>query len=100
MEQRYWRALTIVQLSAGWQLRDPVDLRRFELRQGLTTRYLARCRRPPAAVTLEPNAVHAGTQLRLPEVPTDLPSELHWVIHALTCISGIIDTMLDGDTFP
>ncbi|QRP42922.1 hypothetical protein [Amycolatopsis sp. FDAARGOS 1241] len=96
-EQRYRRALTIVQLSAWWQLRDPVDLRRFELRQGLTTRYLARCLLPPAAVTLEPNAVHAGAQMRLPAVPTDLPPELRWVIHALTCISGIVDTMLDGE---
>ena len=38
-EQRYQRALTIAQLAGGWQLRDPLDLRRFELRQALTVRY-------------------------------------------------------------
>ena len=66
-EQRYQRALTIAQLAGGWQLRDPLDLRRFELRQALTIRYRRRCLVPPAPITLEPGAVHSGRDVTLPD---------------------------------
>lgn len=99
-EQRYRRGLTIAQLSAGWQLRDPLDLRQFEIRQALTTRYRHTCLIPPAAVTLEPNAIHAGRDTELPDVAADLPLEAQWIIHALRCIGGTIDTMLDTEHIP
>ncbi len=97
LEQRYWRALTILQLSAGWQLRDPLDLRRFELQQAMMTRFRSRCLLPPAAVTLEPNAVHSDHETGLREVTPDLPAEARWAVHAIRCIGGIVDTMLDDD---
>jgi hypothetical protein len=97
MERRYARALTMTQLSAGWQLRDPLDLRRSELRQVLCARY--RLQRIPtrAAVTLEPNAVYAGRHEELDDVAGDLPPEAQWAVHAIRCIGGIIDTMLDSE---
>jgi len=99
-EERYRRALTIVQLSAGWQLRDPLDLRRFEIRQALTVRYRQFCLLPPAAVTLEPNAVHASRRSNLPDIDSRLPVEARWTVHAIRSIGGIVDTMLDADNIP
>jgi hypothetical protein len=100
VEQRYRRALTMVQLSAGWQLRDPLELRRFELRQALTIRYRRRCLIPPAAITLEPNAIHSARDGALSSVDADLPLEAQWVVHAIRCIGGIVDTMLDAEHVP
>ncbi len=99
-EQRYRRALTIVQLSEGWQLRDPLDVRQFELRQSLTTRYRNRCLIPPAVITLEPNAVHAGRNEALASIGIDLPPSARWALHAIRCIGGIIDSMLDTEHVP
>lgn len=99
-DQRYRRALTIAQLSAGWQLRDPLDLRRFEIRQALTVRYRHLCLVPPAAVTLEPNAVHSGRGSDLPDVGADLPAEAQWAVHAIRCIGGILDAVLDAEHIP
>jgi hypothetical protein len=99
-EQRYRRALTITQLSRGWQFRDPLELRRFELRQALTIRYLRYCLIPPSPVTLEPGAVHSGRESSLPDVDADLPPDARWAIHAIRCIGGIVDTMLDTESVP
>jgi hypothetical protein len=99
-EQRYRRALTIAQLSSGWQLRDPLDLRRFELRQALTVRYHRRCLIPPAAVTLEPGAVHSGRDSKVPDVDAGLPPQAQWTVHAIRCIAGIIDAVLDAEHVP
>jgi hypothetical protein len=99
-EQRYRRALTIAQLSSGWQLRDPLDLRRFELRQALTVRYRRRCLIPLAAVTLEPGAVNAGRDSMLPDADAELPPQAQWTIHAIRCTAGIIDAVLDAEHIP
>ncbi len=99
-EERYRRALTLAQLSAGWQLRDPLDLRRSELRQALTNRYHERRLTPPAAVTLEPNAVHASRNGSLTEVDTDLPEEARRAVRAIRCIGGILDAVLDAKHLP
>lgn len=100
VEERYRRALTLAQLSAGWQFRDPLDLRRFELRQALTSRYHERQVTPPEAVTLEPNAVHASQNDSLAEAATDLPEEARWAVHVISCIGSILDVMLDAEHLP
>ncbi len=99
-ERRYARALTMVQLSGGWQLRDPLDIRRSELRQVLSNRYKQQRIAPKAPVTLEPNAVHAGGHTELAEVPVDLPADARWAIHAIGCIGGIVDAILDAVHVP
>jgi hypothetical protein len=99
-EQRYRRALTIAQFSAGWQLRDPLELRRFEIRQVLALRYRHLCLIRPAAVTLEPNAIHSGRDGGPPPVVSNFPSEARWAIHSISCIGGILDALLDADHVP
>jgi len=100
LEQRYRRALTMAQLSGGWQLRDPLALRRFELRQALTLRYRQFCLIPPPAVTLEPNAMHASRCEPMPDVAPDLPEDARRMVHAVSCIAGIVDTLLDSEHLP
>lgn len=99
-DDRYRRALTIAQLSRGWQLRDPLALRRFELRQALTVRFHQRCLLPQSPVTLEPNALHAERGVAMDDIDATLPEDVRWVVHALRCIGGIVDTLLDAEHLP
>jgi hypothetical protein len=99
-DDRYKRALTIAQLSAGWQLRDPLHLREIELRRVLADRYSHPRPADPAAVTLEPNAVHAVRGEPLADVGPEFPSDVRWAIHAMRCAVGILDTLLDAEHVP
>jgi hypothetical protein len=98
-EMRYQRALTIIQLSSGWQLRDPLELRRFELRQAFAMRYRQHPFARQSAITLEPNAIHSGRNGPT-DVDLSLPPEARRMVHSLRCISGIVDTMLDAEHVP
>ncbi len=99
-EDRYQRALTIVRLSAGWQLRDPLALRRIELAQAFTARYRQPALIAPPAITLEPNAIHAGRDSVAPDVDPALPQEARWMVHCIRSIGAIVDTMLDAEPVP
>lgn len=99
-EQRYYRALTIAQLSAGWRLRDPLSLRQFELMQTLVQQYRRESIEIPAAVTLEPDVVHEARGR--PEYPdsSDLPPEMQWWIRSQSSVTADIDAMLDTEPCP
>lgn len=98
--RRYQLGVAMYQLSAGWQLRDPLDVRRFELRQAFTTSYKHHCLLPKATVTLEPDAVHSARGKTLPDPAPDLPPEARWFLHALRCAGGNLNAMLDGESVP
>ncbi|HEX5115949.1 MAG TPA: hypothetical protein VFW65_12195 [Pseudonocardiaceae bacterium] len=100
VERRYLRALTITRLSAGWQLRDPLSLRGFELRQALTIRYRQVCLIRPAPITLEPHAIHDGRDMAQPNLRDDLPLDAQWAVKSIESIGATIDTMLDADHVP
>lgn len=97
---RYNRALTISQLSAGWQLRDPLHLRQLELQRALAGRYDQPRPAFPAPITLEPNAVHSGRVNDSPPVDVDLPPDAQQILHAIQCAVGLLDTMLDAEHVP
>jgi hypothetical protein len=99
-EARYQRALTIVRLSAGWQLRDPLALRRLELAQAFTARYGQAVVVPPPAITLEPNAIHAGRGIDTADGDPSLPQDARWMVHCVRSIGAIVDTMLDAEPVP
>lgn len=100
-EERYRLALTIVQLSSGWQLRDPLDVRRFELRQSFTTRFKGVGLQPLEVFTLEPYAIHGETRdQKHPEVPDDFPPDIALAFRALLSVSATFGTMLDADSVP
>jgi len=94
-EQRYQRALTIAQLSGGWQFRDPLSLRQFELRRTFTERYRHDHLEPLAAVTLAPDVIHEGRGTSHHPVGLDLPPAMQFVTRVLSSITSSIDTMLD-----
>lgn len=99
-EARYRRALTIVRMSAGWQLRDPLALRRDELAQAFSASYRQRAFVAPPAVTLEPNAIHARRDAETPDVDPSLPQEARWMVHCVRSIGALVDTMLDAEAIP
>lgn len=99
-DERYARALTLIQLSAGWQLRHPLEIRRFELLRVLTRRYHGAEATQPASVTLEPVAIHNDSAASVDDVGADLPDEARWAVHAMRCIAAVVDVMLDADHVP
>lgn len=96
-EQRYRRALTMAQLSAGWHLRDPLDVRMFEIRQSLTQRYHGMQIAHRLVVTLEPVAMlnprrgAAGADLALAR---DVGEELAIAHESMVAVTSSLDVML------
>lgn len=98
-DARYRLALTILKLSAGWQMRDPLDVRRFELRQSFVARFKPYRLMQPAVFTLEPDAIHSEIRgARAYEPPAGLPEEAAFALRALTCVSANFDVMLDAES--
>ncbi|MGW5139275.1 hypothetical protein ACWEPH_09390 [Nocardia beijingensis] len=96
--ERYPLALTILQLSAGWQLRDPLAIRRHEL---ITSMHSVTGTPTRAGhienVTLEPfayNSERGNTQW-----PASLPDGADVLLAwgAMTSLSSSFDTMLDAE---
>lgn len=98
-DARYRLALTILKLSAGWQMRDPLDVRRFELRRSFVARFKPYHLVQPAVFTLEPGVVQGETRDAQGYEPSeDLPEEVAFAVRALTCVSAAFDVMLDAES--
>lgn len=95
--ERYIRALTITQLSRGWQLRDPLHIRLFELRGVLSDRYGQPDKSALTIITLEPDALHSGRDGDAGPIGDDFPSDAQQLLHAMRCASANVDTMLDRE---
>src|SRR6266536_654177 len=96
IRERYRLALTILELSGGWQMRDPLDVRRYELRRSLLERFQDTQLPQQNVFTLEPHAINSGR--RSQEAPSqfdDLPPRMAFILEALTSIMASFDTMLD-----
>ncbi len=96
--KRYSLGLTILQLSGGWQMRDPLQVRRDELRSALSCRYMGSDGPPRAAdvFSLEPNVIHGPMRGGAPhEALRGFPPEAALGHEALTSATALIDVMLD-----
>ncbi|OKJ74229.1 hypothetical protein [Streptomyces sp. CB02460] len=98
-EKRYQLALTILQQSRGWQMRDPLEVRQQEIRSALL-RHSGdpSSERASAVFTLAPDSLYSaarGYQGYVP--PAGLPPEQALALTALTNASASIDTMLDAE---
>lgn len=99
-ERRYRLAITILQLSRGWQMRHPLDVRRSEVREAFL-RYATHNSAPPPTFTLEPDAIHCGHRRGIAlHPPEGFPPDLAYSHHALVSTSAIVDTMLDAEHVP
>lgn len=100
-DRRYALALTMLQFSAGWQLRDVLAVRRDEIRSSLHRIYRDEAFQLVPTITLQPFAIHearlGGT--RLPSQPTP-STEIEFAIDALTNVVATADTLLDGASVP
>lgn len=97
--RRYQLGLTILRLSRGWQMRDPLVMRRQELRHALLKSICAEpVQRPLPPFTLQSNA--ATGRVGSVEVPDYFPREAAHVTQSLTYLSSIVSTILDVDPIP
>lgn len=99
---RHRLGLTVLQLSRGWQLRDPLQVRRDELHASYEEMFLnGAMPRAHAVVTLMPGMLHGPSRGgAVPEPPPDFPSDLAAQYQALVSATALIDVMLDRDHIP
>lgn len=89
---RYRLALTMLELSNGWQLRDVLLLRRAELQQALATSLGQPAPAPVPGVTLEPGAIVGRADPYRPSRTLD--AEFAFASSALVAFSVVFDIML------
>ncbi|MFD8712822.1 hypothetical protein ACFV07_20470 [Streptomyces anulatus] len=99
-DKRYDLGLTILQYSRGWQMRDPLQVRRNELHDSFCRRVdrPGNVRKAPV-FTLDPDALHSPTRWTGAAAGAEMPSmfQKHVVFQpeALVAASGSINAMLD-----
>ncbi|TFB71527.1 hypothetical protein E3O06_11825 [Cryobacterium glaciale] len=100
-DRRYKLAVTICELSHGWQMLDPLELRAAEMRWILSQHNGATGHPLPSVWTLAANAVY-GQRLRPYDVGPDegLDPDSITNLQAIIAISGTVATILDGDPIP
>jgi hypothetical protein len=97
-KKRYELGLTVLQLSRGWQMRDPVQVRRDELHDAFCRFAGTAGSRNAAVFTLMPGVLHGPWRGGEPNVPpADLPPDAAFQHQALTSATALIDVMLDAE---
>ena len=96
---RYNIGLTVLQLSHGWQIRDPLQVRRNEFYNVFRRRFAeGTAVREYPVFTLDPNVVHGpwrGGQSY--QTPQDFSPDAAFQHEALTSATALIDVMLDTE---
>ncbi|MEU0450994.1 hypothetical protein [Streptomyces tendae] len=95
-DKRYALGLTILQYSRGWQMRDPLQVRRNELHDA----FCHRMDRPGSVrsapvFTLAPDALYAPTRWTGTELTPTPQNRLAFQTEALRAACASIDVMLD-----
>lgn len=97
-DRKYRLALTVAQLSQGWQMRHPLDIRRYELRQSFATSIKQNPLPPLDVFTLEGCAAQAEwTSQERYEAWAGFPVGIAHAGRSLTCILSYIDLILDSE---
>lgn len=99
-DRRYQLGLTILQLSRGWQMRDPLRVRANELYNEFCTAVNGfAMQRLEAVFTLDPEALFGQAREHQEEEETDdgLPSDAAFAAQALTRASVSASILLDPD---
>lgn len=100
-DRRYRLAITMARLSRGWQMRHPIDIRQFELRQSFATR-IKHAPLPPLDVfTLEGRATErSSTDQEGLHSPAGFPEGIEYVRRASTRISSFMDVITAAESVP
>lgn len=89
--RRYELGLTMLRLSRGWQMRDPLIMRRQELRRALLRSICAEpVQRASEPFTLQPNAATGRVDRGV--APSDFPQGAAHVMQSLTYLSALVST--------
>ncbi|MFD5873862.1 hypothetical protein [Streptomyces sp. NPDC060322] len=95
-EKRYALGLTILQYSRGWQMRDPLQVRRNELHDAFCHRMnRSGSSRSAPVITLDPNALFSPTRRATPARSPKFQGGSTFQYEALLAASVSIDSMLD-----
>lgn len=96
-QRRYRLALTILQLSRGWQIRHPVGVRQHEIMRSMSS-ILGRPPVPPIEViTLAPGAVQSDSLFYSPsKFVVGLPPDMAVAVDACICLMSYFSTVLDA----
>ncbi len=100
-DRRYQLGITVASLSRGWYMRDPLRVRRDELRRLFLRRYRHEAEERPTlpVFTLDPDVAFAATIG--PERPASRESQPDDILRVLTSVVSAIDLLLDAeDTQP
>jgi hypothetical protein len=93
-ERRVQVASTMIELSRGWQLRNPVDVRREELLAALASE-------PPIASGMASLGADVLFTQRLREVDvSDLPEPMAAALPRLVNVSSIYESLLEPEVIP
>ena len=98
-ERRLPLGLTMLRLSRGWQMRDPLQVRRNELRSALSA--FASPKSPPpdevgGVITLHPDSLHESRSENI-RAPKDFPTSLALAYRAAVSATSLIEVMLNQD---
>jgi hypothetical protein len=96
-EKRQHLAMTMLQLSRGWLMRNPLLVRRDEIGQVLghaSGESPGRSR--PEVFTLNPDAHYATSSPPVP-APDGLPEDLNWLFARLTAVSANFALLMDPE---
>lgn len=98
-QKRYELGLTVLQLSRGWQMRDPIQVRRNEIHDAFRRRLPGEPKsRNGAVFTLLPNVLQGPWRGETSYVPpADFPPDVAFQHQALTSATALIDVMLDAE---
>lgn len=92
-------ALTIIQLSSGWQIREDTAVRAHELDVMIGRHFGSSAPPVPPVITLEPYAVQASSAARLRRPsPADFPAGVALSLQALTAISVNFSILLGDES--
>lgn len=97
--RRYSLGLTVLQLSCGWQMRDPLLVRRDEIHDAFRCAFAdGTGTRSSPVFMLRPNVLHGPPRGGPPhQPPADFPPDIAYAREALTSAIVLIDVMLDAE---
>lgn len=95
---RYRLAVTLARLSWGWQMCNPLQVRRKEVRNSFAKTFGHPQTPAPRVFTLEPNVIFgSGESTYFGDRAVDLSPDRAFAIEALTSICARIDTLLNDE---
>ncbi len=97
-DRRYRLALTLTQLSRGWQMRYPIDVWQYEFYEAFASRFQQVTLPPLDVFTLEGCAIQSkGGSGNLAISTAGFPAGIGYVGRATVCMMSYIDMVLDSE---